>query len=247
MSDQTGFAAAILDAKAPVPDGLIDPQGRAVGKRFDVYRNNVVVSLIGALRDGFPALASLLGADYFDALAGLYARAEPPTDPRLVRYGTGFPAFLDSFEPLAHLPYLSDVARLELALRTSYHAADHTAFTAEHLSALPQDTLGALSLALAPSALLLRSAYPIVGIRAKALCGEMGPSFAQDALVTRTAFDPEPHILPSGGYAFFTALDAGQSLGEAAAHATSEAPDFDLSAALGLALSTQILTERPPK
>lgn len=242
---QAQFVTAILDPNAPVPEGLHDPEGRAAGKRFDVYRNNVVVSLIGALRDGFPAIASLLGAEYFDAAAGLFARATPPSDPRLTLYGVEFPEFLDGFEPLAHLPYLGDVARLELALRQSYHAADHKAFPPDRLALMRPPELSALTLALAPSAKLMASAFPIVDIRAKALGGAMQQKTAQDVLIARPDYDPQPYALPAGGLRFLSELGAGRTLGEAAALAGEDAPEFDLSAVLGLALSTGILTERP--
>lgn len=244
MSTQTQFIGALLDAAAPVPDGLVDPEGRAAGKRFDVYRNNVIVSLVAALRDGFPALNSLLGPEYFDALAGIYVRQHPPSDPRLMNYGASLPQFLSGFEPLAHLPYLADVARLELAIRTSYHAADHTPVTPDQLAAIPPEALGNQCFGLAPSAVLIHSPYPIVGIRAKALGGNMGEARAHDVLVARAEFDPIPHILAPGVLSFLTALSDGRALGDAAGLAAEAAPEFDLSAALGLSLSAQILTER---
>lgn len=245
MTDQSQFVAAVLDAALPTPDGLLDPAGRPAGKRFDVYRNNVVSSLIGALRDGFPAIYSLLGDAYFNALAGLFVRAHPPQDPRLMQYGADFPAFLTGFAPLAHLPYLADVARLELAMRSSYHAADHRAFGPAELAALPPDHVGELTLALAPSAVILRSAHPIVGIRAKALGGTLTTKSAQDVLIARRDFDPEPHVLPAGAYGFLHALQSGNTLAEAAALATDDTPEFDLSTTLSLALGLLILTERP--
>ena len=42
---QSDFTAAILDPDAPVPPGLLDPEGRPAGKRFNVYRNNLAASL----------------------------------------------------------------------------------------------------------------------------------------------------------------------------------------------------------
>jgi hypothetical protein len=39
---QRAFATAILDPDSPIPRGLIGPDGEPGGKRFAVYRNNVV-------------------------------------------------------------------------------------------------------------------------------------------------------------------------------------------------------------
>ena len=154
MSALDGFADALLDPNQAVPEGLVDPKGRPAGKRFDVYRNNVVASLSSALAEGFPAIRSLVGMEFFSAMAGIYVRAHPPSDPRMMYFGTEMPEFLAGFGPVQHLAYLPDVARLELALRESYHAADAPGLTGEALAALPQDGLEAMRFGLVPSARL---------------------------------------------------------------------------------------------
>ena len=113
---QDSFRAALLDPLAPVPDRLSDGQTRPVGRRFNVYRNNVAVSLTEALHTGFPIIARLLGAENMDGLAGAFLRAHPPDSPVMLRYGDALPGFIESQRQLDHLGYLSDVARLELAL-----------------------------------------------------------------------------------------------------------------------------------
>jgi hypothetical protein len=123
MSQQE-FRTALLDPEHPVPSGLTDPQGRPAGRRFNVYRNNVSVSLTEALRQAFPVVQKLVGEEFFTAMAQEHLRAHPPASPLMMFYGEAMPAFLSAFPPVAHLPYLADVARLELALRASYHAPD---------------------------------------------------------------------------------------------------------------------------
>ena len=91
------FVPALLDPQSAVPEGLVDVEGRAAGKRFDVYRNNVVVSLSAAMAVGFPVIEKLVGAPFFSAMAGVFVRAHPPRSPVLAMYGAAFPEFLESF------------------------------------------------------------------------------------------------------------------------------------------------------
>ncbi|MCY4501644.1 MAG: DNA-binding domain-containing protein, partial [Alphaproteobacteria bacterium] len=51
---QSAFVEALLDPAKPVPAGLVRPDGLPAGRRFDIYRNNVVVALIEALGEAFP-------------------------------------------------------------------------------------------------------------------------------------------------------------------------------------------------
>ena len=104
---QGDFAAALLDPGRPMPIGLVGPDGEPSPKRFAVYRNNVVVGLMEALKDAFPAVHRIVGADFFRAMARAYARVEPPRSPIMLDYGAGFPDFVRQFEPAAVLPYLA--------------------------------------------------------------------------------------------------------------------------------------------
>ncbi|KMK67907.1 DNA-binding domain-containing protein [Puniceibacterium sp. IMCC21224] len=247
MTDQSSFHAALLDATQPVPKGLTDGAGRPAGRRYAVYRNNVVVSLRDALETGFPVISRLLGAENFHHIAGVYLRSALPADPRLMTYGAGFPVFLAGFPALAHLPYLADVARLELALRHSYHAADHAPADAAVLQKLTPDTLLFCRLTLAPSVYALQSPYPVWSIwcRNSRKTAPKPPARAEDYVILRPEFDPEPHLLPPGGAALVAALGQGAPLGGAL---DAAGDDFDPGATLGLLLAngaiTHIETER---
>ncbi|MDW4499650.1 DNA-binding domain-containing protein [Sulfitobacter sp. D35] len=238
---QSDFRAALLNPETPVPEGLHDAADRTAGRRFSVYRNNVTVSLLDALRVAFPLLRRLVG-DKFDPLALAYLRTSPPSSPVMMFYGDTMPRFLASYEPLAHLGYLPDCARLDLALRRSYHAADCMPLAPEDLHIDP-DTLDDLRLKLAPSSIVLRSDWPLFDIwRFTMQPGAPKPrAVAQDVLVVRTDYDPAPHLLRNGAAAWFEALEDGKTLGAAQQAVLSGHPDFDLAATLTLALDTGAL------
>ncbi|MEZ5796811.1 MAG: DNA-binding domain-containing protein [Paracoccaceae bacterium] len=235
---QGEFVAALLDPGLPVPAGLVDPWGQPAGRRFDVYRNTVAGGLTRALESGFPAVRRLVGEEFFAAMAGVFLRAHPPRSRILMLYGAGFPAFLAAFPPVRHLGYLPDVARLEQAIRESYHAADHAP---ARLEGLTPEALLARRLRLAPSLRLVRSAWPVHGIWAANM--QAGPSpvaRAEDALVLRQDYTPVPHLLPAGGADFVEALAGGAPLAQAI---DAGGADLDASAVLGLLLAGGAVAE----
>ncbi|MFD2739009.1 putative DNA-binding domain-containing protein [Sulfitobacter aestuarii] len=240
MSSLSAFRAALLDPEQPVPDGLLDGAARPAGRRYAVYRNNVTRSLIDALETGFPLLRKLVGAQNFRRLASLYVRAHPPRSPLMMFYGEALPIFLEDFAPLRHIGYLPDAARLDLALRDSYHAADSAPLDPARLAAVAPETLPALRLPLRPATRIIHSRWPLFDIwrynftkDAPKLRAE-----AQDVLITRPEFDPAPHLMPPGMAAFLTACARGKTLGEAQEAGLTGAAGFDLEAALGLALTS---------
>ncbi|MEV8466506.1 DNA-binding domain-containing protein [Fluviibacterium sp. DFM31] len=239
MTRLSTFGQAVLDPQSPVPKGLTGPDGAPAGKRFDVYRNNVAVSLTEALETGFPVIRKLVGEDFFKAMAGVHLRQSPPQTPLLMSYGAAFPAFLESFPPVAHLPYLADVARLELALREAYHAADSTPMDPTCLQDLPTDVLMTTRFSMAPAMRLLSSPYPIHGIwRANTEATAPPPQpQAEAVLITRPGFDPIVDPLTPGAAVFCSILHSGAHFGAALDRACKTDPDFDLSATLGLLLT----------
>ena len=241
---QTQFRKAVFDPDLPAPAGLSNGRGTPAAARFDVYRNNVAVSLTEAVETGFPVIRKLIGEQNFSAIAGVFLRQHPPASPVLFLYGDEFPQFLRGFEPLQHLGYLGDVAAVEMAMRHSYHSADAAPIDPARLGEIPPERLGDLRLTLAPSLRLVRSPWPIYDIWAfNTYDDQPKPRHeAQDALITRAEFDPKPHLLPKGGAELILALQAGQTLGEAAGAAQAVDEGFDLGPLLTLLLSENTVT-----
>jgi hypothetical protein len=207
---QSAFARALLDPDLPVPDAVTSHTARHPQQRFAVYRNNVVASLIAALRAKFPATERIVGDDFFRAIARLFVVAHPPRSKILHSYGEYFPTFIETFAPAAALPYLADIARLEAARTRAYHAADAEPLTPQALSAFDPKHAGALRLTLHPSLQIVRSRYPVVTIWAMNTgAAELGPvdfDAREDALILRPDLDVTVRALPPGGAAFLAAI-----------------------------------------
>ena len=234
---QRDFAASVLDPALPMPDGLVGPDGEPDPKRFAIYRNNVVVSLIEALEEAFPAVHRIVGDDFFRAMARAYVMVQPPRSPIMLDYGAGFPDFIRSFEPAAGLPYLEDVARIELAWTEAYHAPENMPIDPSAFNEVDPDQVATIQLELHPSLRLVRSQFPALTIwQMNVADGVPAPvdlaAGGEDALIVRPAADVEVRLIPRGSLEFIQALARGRSVLVAMEAALTANPSFDLSANL---------------
>ena len=227
------FAPALLDPDRATPAAVAGPNGKAAVKRYNVYRNNVTVSLINALAATFPATLRITGVEFFRAMARVHVRATPPNSPLLFEYGRDFPDFIENYEYARSLPWLADVARIERAWLDAYHAADAEPLSTEALASIPPELLGDTVLTPHPATRILRSPFPAVSIFAANRSGGPGQVEAnepEDALLTRPGLEVIVRRLPPGGAAFLLRLAGGEPLGAAAAAALADTPEFDLPA-----------------
>jgi hypothetical protein len=228
------FAAALLDPDLTTPAAVAGPKSKAARKRYNVYRNNVTVSLINALAAVFPATQRITGVDFFRAMARFYVRATPPISPLLFEYGRDFPNFIEHYEYAQSVPWLADVARIERAWLDAYHAADVQPLTPHALASIPPEELADTVLKPHPAARIVRSRFPAVTIftanRGDGSASRIEVAEAEDALLTRPVLEVEARRLPLGGAIFLARLIAGDSLGAAASAAFSDTPSFDLAA-----------------
>jgi hypothetical protein len=234
---QADFVRSLGDPDLEIPSDLSSHTSNNPKKRFDVYRNNVTVSLTGALAAQFPAVCRLLGDEFFQMTAKVFIDRHPPSSPLLFLYGEEFPGFLGNFEQVQDLPYLPDVAQLEWLWAQSYHAADRTPLTPEQLAEIPVDRLDSVRFELHPSTGLLSSPYPAVSLWQTNVTDEevrvidIGQG-GEDALVVRPALDVQVRRIPPGAHLMISELRLGATLGEAALAVAEQQQDFDLQLAL---------------
>ena len=236
------FSEALTREDTAPPDGVVRYDGAPDQKRFNVYRNNHIVSLINNLRDGFPVVASLVGDDFFGAMAKVYAQNHPPTSPLMVFYGADFADFIRAFSPADSLPYLGDVAMLEFAQRQALHASDAPFLPHVQYPTDAEALLGA-RVQFHPSWRLVKSPHPLFDIwqahqnDGNYPIGDKAQSIAlirqQDAVIQ--------HPLDEDGFAFFVALASEHSFAESVERiATQDADEMQKWIQLALASATAL-------
>jgi hypothetical protein len=234
LSFAAAFATALLDPQSGTPAVVTGPNEKAAIRRYNVYRNNVTVSLIDALAAVFPATQRLTGAEFFRAMARFHLRAAPPTSPLLFEYGRDFPDFIATYEYARSAPWLADVARVERAWLDAYHAADLGTLTSEALAAFPSDHLADAVFVPHPATRIVSSGFAAVSMfvanRTEDPVGSIDAMTPEDALITRPGLDVVVRRLPPGGAMFLKRLVSGETLAAAAAAAFEASASFDLSA-----------------
>lgn len=236
---QQAVSQALGDPQLAPPEGVSPHKdGTPPIKRFNVYRNNVALSLINVLGDTFPVVKQLVGEDFFNTLAHHFIKNHLPDTPVMIHYGGDFPDFIDSYEAANSIDALSDVARLEWARNTAYYGADAEPISIEILSGFEEQEIPNLSFTLHPTLTLMQSDKPIISIwsahqqdnpleHLKHL-----PVKGEAALILRPHLDIVVHSLPSDGFTFVKALSEGVTFGAAVEAAVAVNNSFDIPANL---------------
>lgn len=188
-----------------------------------VYRNTVLKSCIDALQANYPAVARLVGEEWFRAAAAIYVRQSPPGSPMLIEYGAEFADFLAGFESAADLPYLPAVARLDRFWSESHVAADEVPLCALDVAGLAPEILGGMVLKPHAAARWAWFSVPAFTIwarnRGELPVGGDEPEIewcGEGALLTRPADAIEWLELDEAACAFMDACAAGVPLADAA-------------------------------
>ena len=249
---QTTFICARLDSAQPIPVAIRGATRRRADRRFAVYRNNVVAGLIDALAQRFPVVRRLVGDAFFEGMARVYVVTCPPASPIMLLYGESFPDFVENFAPTANVPYLSDVARLEMARGRAYHAADAASVEPRAFAALRAERLADLRFEFHPSVSIIKSPYPVVSIWRvnddPDHAAPIAPWAPEAALVARPFGDVEVTRLAPGVAEFLLCLAQNGTTNDALRAGEEAAAGFDLvEAAQSLIMSRAVTRIRQPR
>ena len=261
MSADNVWLDALHREEWALPSGLYSANGSDVAQRFGIYRNNVLSACTQALADTFPVCQALVGEAFFSALALAFAQQHLPRSRRLAFYGQGFAAFVHQFPPAQTLPYLADVAQLEMARVQAYHAADAEGVSPERLQAAmhPDADLPAWRFALHPSLHLIDSPMAVLSLWQ---AHQQDAAQRDDLLATIDVHHPEcAAVFRSGDavlclpvsaadVALLRGLQAGLALGASIAQAPEGADGqaLDIPQTLALLIQHQLITDvtHPP-
>ena len=129
-----------------------------------IYRQAYVGRLVAALRDNFGVLPRVLGDDAFDVLARAYIEAHPSRHASIRWFGHRLPEFMAEHDDLVPHPALTDLARMEWALRTAFDAADAQAIGVPALAGVAADAWPSLVFDALPGVQLFELAWNVAPV-----------------------------------------------------------------------------------
>lgn len=179
---QIEFSRALLQNDFSNAAEWIDANGISTERRLWVYRNQVHLNWLEALEANYPGSVALLGRSCFRSLAARYARDHGSVSGDLRLYGEQFPALLALAPEVRNFPYVSDVARLELALRQVSEAFEHPTIGPEVLASIPLSSWPSIKLDLVTALATMLSEYPVSHLLAGARGDKQALQIAREQL-----------------------------------------------------------------
>lgn len=157
---QEDFLSGLLKNELPksiektmLPAGTLDTK-----KCFAAYRNDYTARLSSVLGDNFESLWTILGDEDFFALCLKYIEENPSKLYDLGEYGNDLPSFLKDHE----IPYLSELASMEIEFRRLFNAGIEEAVNPDIFAKLEDPTK--LKMNFTKNHFLFDSKYPLYKI-----------------------------------------------------------------------------------
>lgn len=205
--------AAHDPAIAPLCSWIRAASDQAAVERLNIYANMYFFRLLDVLRDDYPDLAKLVGADDFHNLVTDYLAACPSQNPSIRHVGGRLGEFLSTHDLARRFPAAPDLARLEWARGLAFDAADAPGQLApDALAAIPAEDWGGLRLALVPSFRAVALAFPVHALWQALERGEPPPTLEPaptDILVWRRGFQVYHRTAARDEAALLASIQAG--------------------------------------
>ncbi|WP_340692427.1 DNA-binding domain-containing protein [Hyphomonas sp.] len=237
----SAFAAGRASATALIPmmAGAAHP-----GRRAQVYRNSGSLACVEALRSNYLRLATVMGDDFFGALARAYADAEPPTSRSLVGYGASLAQFVAGAEAEHGIPWLADIAQLDRGWLDAHLAPDAAPLIPGALAEVDSSTLMTCILGVHPSAQLVDTEWTTASLWIDLKAGKLPsrqmalPHRSEHVLFWRPGGEVGMRSLSPGEHAFLSSAMSQLPLGAACEAAMAAEPSIDLSHLIAGAVSS---------
>jgi hypothetical protein len=199
--------------------------------------------LADCLADEFQIVRKLVGEESFEALATQFVGAFD-MGPASSELASEFPQFIRGLGRLASIEYLADIAELEKARAKAAQSPIMPSISPSRLSSALERPADTMCVDFQPSLSLIMSRFPIVTIwRAN----HSGNACALDqwgretALVARSSREVATWRLPSGGFAFLSALLDGATWSAAIEAAATSDISFDVRVNRTLVIEADIV------
>lgn len=256
---QSEFTAAVVDnnddsnsngADSEI-EKLILADAMSAKHRLQIYHNNVYISMQEALKAVYPVVCRLVGDEFFGMMANEYIHQHPSCSGNLHDFGNQLPNFIKGFSPAKELVYLSDVAKLEWAYHSVFHAADSSEFDITALEKVDAKYYCKLTFKLNPASQLIKSPFPILRIweanQNTGLQDNESDNISLDAgetllLVIRRNFNIEFQPLAPCEYEFLNATRHHATFQNACDAAIAVNPDCNISQLLNKLILSQTIT-----
>jgi len=161
----TGVAEGLAQVGLPRDDGLdrlvaSDDRMTPV-ERVEIYAEGYFYRILDALKEDYPAILAVAGADNFHNLVTGYLIDYPPTEPSIFFAGQHLAAHLATHPLCECFPYLPDLARLERITLESFHAVDAKALDADAMRTIPPTEWPAVRMQAHPATRLMESVWRV--------------------------------------------------------------------------------------
>ena len=207
-------------------------------ERLEVYRRAYHARLIECLLDDYPALASALGENPFEALCRAYIARHPSTGPNLNSFGRSMAEFclLQAEEIGVPRGFATGLASLEWAIVEVIHAPGAEPLTLAGLAEVPIERWAGARLVATTAFRLMRFDYP-VNAYFQAFRDGRTPKIPEPARSAAAVYRSGPTIwrmdLSESAFALLQAITSGQDLSTSLEEATEALSDISQDEAAG--------------